>query len=106
MPAEAPSDRYLALEVSRSRVGYFRLGPLDGDRADAWAASYFVNAARGKRPNARFVTRVDAAGRCVLGLGLLDDVPPGGELLVAYDYDALAPAAAAEDVVDLCSPDE
>ena len=52
------------------------------------------------------MTRVDAAGRCVLGLGLLDDVPPGGELLVAYDYDALAPAAAAEDVVDLCSPDE
>ena len=34
VPAEAPSDRYLALEVSRSRVGYFRLGPLDGDRAD------------------------------------------------------------------------
>ena len=50
--------------------------------------------------------RFDSAGRCVLGLGLLDDVPPGGELLVAYDYDALAPAAAAEDVVDLCSPDE
>ena len=95
-----------SLCTKQGQTTHFRLGPLDGDRADAWAASYFINAARGKRPNARFVTRIDAAGRCVLGLGLLDDVPPGGELLVAYDYDALAPAAAAEDVVDLCSPDE
>ena len=106
VPAEEPSDRYLALEVSRTRVGYFQLGPLDDDRTDAWAASYFVNAARGRVPNARFETRVDAAGRSVLGLGLLDDVPPGGELLVAYDHAAPMARTAAEDVVDLCSPDE
>ena len=82
-PADAAPDRWVSVDVSSTRTGYFQLGPREGDCVQGrWAASFFIGAGGGERANARFMASVDEQGRCALGVMITKNVTTGDAILV------------------------